>query len=92
MSDWRDQALCRGFPQRWWFPEQGGRYETAVWVCSMCPSREPCLQFALDERIIHGVWGGLTEAGRRSHRRKMAGRSRPVTGKQPRPADECQVI
>ena len=91
MSDWRDDALCRGFPQAWWFPEQGGRYQTAIFVCSLCPSRDPCLDYAVDENIPHGIWGGLTEAGRRSAKRKMAGRGRPL-GKQPRPADECRAI
>ena len=89
---WRDHALCRGFPQKWWFPEQGGRFETAVFICSVCPSQEPCRQYAIDEKIIHGVWGGLTEAGRRRRTRKMAGRGRPVEGKQPRPADGHQVL
>jgi hypothetical protein len=43
----------------------------------MCPSRESCLQYAIDENINHGIWGGCTEAGRRSMKRKMAGRGRP---------------
>ena len=49
VNEWREHALCRGFPQRWWFPEQGGQFRTAVWVCSMCPSRDACLQYAFDE-------------------------------------------
>lgn len=75
MSDWRDDALCRGFPQAWWFPEQGGAYQTAIFVCSMCPSRHPCLNEAIDNDINHGIWGGLTESGRRSLQRKKKKRA-----------------
>ena len=86
MNEWRNDALCRGFPAEWWFPEQGVQFRSALFVCSRCPSRDPCLQFALDESITHGIWGGLTEAGRRKHKRKnMAGRNRP-TQEQSRPA------
>ena len=66
---WRDDALCRDFPQRWWFPEQGGAYQAALFVCSGCPSREPCLRYAIDNDITHGIWGGETESKRRAMRR-----------------------
>ena len=66
MHHWRDDALCRDFPQRWWFPEQGGAYQAALFVCSGCPSREPCLRYAIDNDITHGIWGGETESKRRA--------------------------
>lgn len=27
-------------------------------ICSQCPVRQECLQYALEHRKIHGVWGG----------------------------------
>ena len=29
------------------------------------PGLEPCLEYALSNRITHGIWGGLTERERR---------------------------
>ena len=34
-------------------------------ACARCPVRQPCLVYALDEKIAHGIWGGLTERERR---------------------------
>jgi hypothetical protein len=34
-------------------------------VCARCPVRQPCLEYALSNRIASGVWGGLTERERR---------------------------
>lgn len=31
-------------------------------VCkSECPVRQQCLQFALDNKFIHGIWGGVDD-------------------------------
>jgi len=72
--DWRDTALCRtgGFDPEEFFPSNGtnGSVSAAVRhaqaICHGCPSRLPCGQWALDRRIEHGVWGGLSEADRRA--------------------------
>ena len=29
-------------------------------VCQACPVRQECLDYALDENIGYGMWGGLT--------------------------------
>jgi hypothetical protein len=34
-------------------------------VCTRCPARQPCLEYALSNRITSGIWGGLTERERR---------------------------
>lgn len=34
--------------------------EAALALCGTCPVRGDCLQFALDSKQIHGVWGGAT--------------------------------
>lgn len=66
---WRKDALCQqvGHPELW-FPETGESAEPAKSVCRNCPVRQLCLQFALDRREIHGVWGGATEPERRALR------------------------
>lgn len=43
-----------------------GRQETAAKaLCSGCPVREQCLEFAVHNDITHGIWGGTTPSERR---------------------------
>jgi WhiB family redox-sensing transcriptional regulator len=34
-------------------------------ICKGCPVGTNCLEYALEERIEHGVWGGCSERERR---------------------------
>jgi WhiB family redox-sensing transcriptional regulator len=34
-------------------------------ICAECPVSEPCLEYALEHHIDHGVWGGASERERR---------------------------
>ncbi len=65
---WRELAACRGFDLDLFFPERGESAEPARQVCARCPVRQPCLDFAVSNRITHGVWGGLAERERRALR------------------------
>ena len=68
---WTREALCArsGTPDLW-FPRpntsQGAMRDTekAKTICGQCPVRSACLQWAMDARESHGVWGGLTEQER----------------------------
>jgi hypothetical protein len=64
-SAWRDSATCRGTDPDLFFPERGESADPARQICALCPVRQPCLVYALDNRITHGVWGGLAERERR---------------------------
>ncbi|MGW3383292.1 WhiB family transcriptional regulator [Streptomyces albogriseolus] len=78
-GDWRDDAACRVHPEPdLWHPvstraPDRARTEEAKRVClTRCAVREQCLQYALDERLDEGVWGGLSEQERRRlHRRRV---------------------
>jgi hypothetical protein len=50
------------------FPERGESAGPARQVCATCPVRQPCLDYAISNRITHGIWGGLTERERRALR------------------------
>lgn len=69
VSDWRARAACAGTPDpEMFFPvnEAGGNpvdarlIDAAKAVCNGCPVVAECLEWALDNRCTHGVWGGLT--------------------------------
>jgi WhiB family transcriptional regulator, redox-sensing transcriptional regulator len=62
---WRQQAACRGTDLDVFYPERGQTARPARQVCARCPVREPCLEYALSNRIASGIWGGLTERERR---------------------------
>jgi WhiB family redox-sensing transcriptional regulator len=65
---WRELAACRGVGLDLFFPERGESAEPARQVCAACPVRQPCLDYAITNRISHGIWGGLTERERRALR------------------------
>ena len=62
---WREQAACRGTDLDVFYPERGQTAGPARQVCAACPVRQPCLEYALSNRITSGIWGGLTERERR---------------------------
>jgi WhiB family redox-sensing transcriptional regulator len=62
---WRQQAACHGTDLNLFYPERGQSAGPARQVCARCPVRQPCLEYALSNRITSGIWGGLTERERR---------------------------
>lgn len=52
------------------FPSRGDSCVAAKEVCAGCPVRQECLEFALAEREVYGVWGGTSERERRRMRRE----------------------
>ena len=65
---WRELAACRSTDLGLFFPERGESAGPARQVCAACPVRQPCLDYAITNRITHGIWGGLTERERRALR------------------------
>ncbi len=65
VARWRERAACRGTDLDVFYPERGQTAGPARQVCARCPVRQPCLDYALSNRITHGVWGGLTVRERR---------------------------
>jgi WhiB family redox-sensing transcriptional regulator len=62
---WMFHARCRGIDPAEFFPSDGTGVETAQRVCATCPVTSECLEYALVNRIEHGVWGGASERERR---------------------------
>ncbi|MFP5309159.1 MAG: WhiB family transcriptional regulator [Actinomycetes bacterium] len=70
-TDWAEQARCRGLDPEQFFVRGAANARQAVKVCARCTVRDECLQYALDQDIDFGVWGGLTERQRRAHQRRL---------------------
>lgn len=42
------------------FPNNRDGIQAAKKFCRPCPERDACLEYALDEKIPDGIWGGRT--------------------------------
>lgn len=71
--DWMQKGLCRDISPSIFFPSDGVGVEVARSICADCPVKTPCLEYALENRIDHGVWGGASERERRriARRRRL---------------------
>jgi WhiB family redox-sensing transcriptional regulator len=64
-TNWMVQGSCRQERPAVFFPSDGVGVDIARRVCGSCTVKEECLEYALAERIDHGVWGGASERERR---------------------------
>jgi WhiB family redox-sensing transcriptional regulator len=69
-TDWMAQGKCREMDPAFFFPSDGLGVQEAQRICAQCTVTEECLQYALDNRIDHGVWGGRSERERRRLQRR----------------------
>lgn len=90
---WMESAACREADPELFFPatatsrnKQSAAYRLHVVeaqdVCCVCPVQAECLEFALANPSIVGIWGGTTEADRQRIRRSRRREDRPrlITG------------
>ncbi|MER6315429.1 WhiB family transcriptional regulator [Streptomyces sp. NPDC001581] len=75
--NWRHEAACRWEDPDLFFPVGSSgpalvQIEEAKAVCSRCPVRENCLQWALEGGQDFGVCGGMSEEERRVAKRRAA--------------------
>ena len=62
---WMRDGECRNYPPAAFFPSDGVGVDAARAICRTCKVNEQCLEYALANRIDHGVWGGCSERERR---------------------------
>jgi len=58
------KRLCRNAPLDWFYPDKGS-FPIGKRICVKCEVSDECLQFALENEIRFGVWGGLTDFQRK---------------------------
>lgn len=80
--NWADDAACRGEDLALFFPptREGAdagatRERKAKEICSQCPVRTECLEYAVSRPEKYGTWAGLNEDERASLRRSRMRRS-----------------
>lgn len=78
---WQEKAACKGPQAAVFFPpshlerkdEREERELRAKSICASCSVQRPCLEYALEIREPHGIWGGLNEVERKQLIAKRAG-------------------
>ncbi len=72
LPDWSD-AACLGCDTDLWFSDDETEITMAKAVCSECPIRQTCLDYAMANGETEGIWGGLLPIERqRTKRRRWA--------------------
>ena len=69
---WHTQAACRGKGLDLFFPERGESPAQAKALCANCPVQRQCLDVALADASVRGIWGGVSDKGRVGLRRGAA--------------------
>jgi WhiB family redox-sensing transcriptional regulator len=64
-TDWMIRGRCRDTDPAMFFPGDGVGVQVAQRICAECAEKVTCLEYALVNRIDHGVWGGASERERR---------------------------
>ena len=72
---WHEYAACRGENPELFFPIGTSapavrQLKQAKAICASCAVQSVCLEWAMLAGIDHGVWGGLSEAERRTLKRR----------------------
>lgn len=73
-DSWQPKAACRGPQATIFYPpsaverkeDKDLREARAKSICATCSVKQPCLEYALDIKEQHGVWGGLNELERKA--------------------------
>lgn len=67
-DDWRDRAACKGADPELFYPGLGEDSRKPKQVCAGCDVRQECLDYAIANQEMFGIWGGKSERERRKIR------------------------
>ncbi len=77
---WQRQAECRGIDTNLFFPPPSEEVSPEVKaMCRSCPVREPCLDYALRDWTLVGIWAGTSNKERQRLRRRRASELAPIS-------------
>ena len=86
-TNWMAHGLCAHEDPAVFFPNDGVGVIKAQRICRQCPKLDHCLDYALTNKIDHGVWGGESERSRR----RMIRRRNAIAAKAARKAGRIEV-
>ena len=74
-DSWMSRGACLGERPELFFPVGQScaamkQTADAIRVCSRCEVRDDCLNYALNNAVDEGVWGGMAEEERRQLRKR----------------------
>jgi WhiB family transcriptional regulator, redox-sensing transcriptional regulator len=77
-TDWRAAGACRSADPDLFFPIATGvaAVRKALLICAGCGVKQQCLDFAMQNGEMNGVWGGTTAEERIRARRALLRRAR----------------
>jgi WhiB family redox-sensing transcriptional regulator len=86
-ADWRNVAACLHADPDLFFPISTTgpalhQIDEAKRICQACPARTPCLDWALENRVPSGIWGGATEEERTAIRKARIRRDHRGAGQE----------
>jgi WhiB family redox-sensing transcriptional regulator len=70
---WMLDAACARVDNELFYPDRGQPTKDAKLICRGCPSRDACLEYALQHNERWGVWGATSERERAKMRREQQG-------------------
>ncbi|WP_304440510.1 MULTISPECIES: WhiB family transcriptional regulator [unclassified Mycobacterium] len=67
MPSWVDDAICAQIDPEVFFPETGQHttHRAAKRICRGCPVKQDCLDWALTNGELYGIWGGHSQDERK---------------------------
>lgn len=71
-----ERAACRGADVELFFSVEEEDQRRALEYCARCEVRQQCLETAIANREIYGIWGGMLESDRRTLIRDIRRRER----------------
>jgi WhiB family redox-sensing transcriptional regulator len=71
-TQWKEKARCAGADTAIFIPPVGvyvtEEYKArALEYCLACPVRRECVNYAFENKIQHGIYGGMTNKERRKN-------------------------
>ena len=62
----QDQAACTPADEALFFSELASKVAKAKSLCAVCAVSSKCLEFAIQDNIEFGIFGGMTPAERKA--------------------------
>ncbi|KKN73773.1 hypothetical protein LCGC14_0397210 [marine sediment metagenome] len=66
-----EDANCRGSDSEQFFIHTGASSKPAKAICKGCRVKQECLDWAIEYRMVYGIWGGKTVKERRRATREL---------------------